>query len=155
MSNVLFRYDKLLTCTRLSNTCLCSKHEPINITCTYTNSITKTLNSRAPRLEASTNALYVVYSSLVHTRAVRYTAVRHVKQTSFCICKHQASCLLLLGKLSRWQTDDFFLLFSQKTGSDLSGKFAKVQSLFSRKNNKNISKCHLLKLLPCNLIILN
>ena len=49
----------------------------------------------------------------------------------------------------------FFFIFFKKTGSDTSCKLSpketismKCQILFSGKNKKNISKCHLLKILP-------
>ena len=48
-----------------------------------------------------------------------------------------------------------FSYISQKTGFDISCKlspnkiiYKKCQILFSGKNNKNVSNCHLLKLLP-------
>ena len=57
-----------------------------------------------------------------------------------------------LGIFSRQQIDDIFLIFSQKTGFDILCKLSaaeeticmKCQILFSGKNKKNISKCHLL-----------
>ena len=59
-----------------------------------------------------------------------------------------------LGWFSRQQIDNIFLIFPIKTEFDISCKLPpletfclKCQILFSGKNEKNISKCHLLKIL--------
>ena len=74
-----------------------------------------------------------------------------------CIIQtHQFNHYHSMGKLSRRQIHDIFsLFFFQKIGFDISCKlspeetiFMRCQSLFSEKNDKNISNCRLLKVLP-------
>ena len=73
------------------------------------------------------------------------------------VCSLQIS----VGKFSRWQFDDIFFLFSYfvlKTGSEISCKTMeticmKFQTLFSRKGKKNMSKCHLQRILPSMLSV--
>ena len=56
--------------------------------------------------------------------------------------------LLTFTTLWANSADDTLMIFSQKTGFDISVSLHEMSILFPGKDKKNILKCHLLKILP-------
>ena len=86
---------------------------------------------------------------------LQFCLVLLVLSIEMCISVLSFNTYHVMGRFSRQQTFDIFLIFSSEIGSDTSCKLSpketicmKCQILFSRKNKKKISKCCLLKFLP-------